>query len=73
MPTLREKNAHLGEMQRKADAYIAAGGDPKSDGATSMWMDYLKALDAVARELGYEILKPVKSRRPDFIRPDPSF
>jgi hypothetical protein len=71
MPTLNEKLARLEEMNRKAQAYLAAGGDPKSDEAVPIWIEYAEASNEVAKEIGYEFLKPIKKRQSDFIGPDP--
>jgi hypothetical protein len=71
MATLKEKSAHLEEVKQRVDEFIARDGDLKSKDAAPLGLEFVNACDAVAREFGYDILKPIK-RQADFIRPDPS-
>lgn len=71
MATIQEKTERLTVAREKVEAFIAAGGDIKSPEAAPLGMELVVAANEVGKELGYNILQPV--RRPaDFIRPDPA-
>ena len=60
MTTTQEKRARFAVAQQKVDAFIQAGGDLKSPAASLIGMEYVMAFAEVAKEFGYEILKPIK-------------
>lgn len=60
MATIQEKTARLEAARKKVEAFIAAGGDLKSPAAVPVGMELLKAFADLAKEFGYEILKPIK-------------
>jgi len=59
MATIQEKTARLAAAQQKVDAFIAAGGDLKSPAAAPIGLEFVHAFADVAKEFGYEILKPI--------------
>jgi hypothetical protein len=61
MPTPRKKLQLLEAAVKKAENFVAAGGDVKSPAAAPVWMNLLGAFETVARQFGYEIAKPVES------------
>jgi len=71
MATIEEKTARLHAAGQKAEAFIAAGGDLKSKEAVPIGMELIHAANEVAKELGYEFLKPI-NKPGDFVRPDPA-
>jgi hypothetical protein len=60
MTTTQEKRARFAVAQQKVDAFIQTGGDLKSPAASLIGMEYVMAFAEVAKEFGYEILKPIK-------------
>ncbi len=61
MATLKEKTERLRLAKEKVEAFIAAGGNIKSPEAVPLGMELVLAADEVGKELGYNILKPIKS------------
>ena len=47
-------------MRLEVEAFVAAGGDLKSPEAAPLGVEALTALADLAKESGYEILKPIK-------------
>jgi hypothetical protein len=64
MQTLEDKTAHLEEVRKRVEAYVASGGDLKSREAVPLGIDFVKAFDAVASEFGYSIRESI-NRHPD--------
>jgi hypothetical protein len=71
MATIQEKSARLEAARIKAEEFIAAGGDMQSKEAGVVGAELMTAFADVAKEFGYDILKPIK-RTAGFIRPDPA-
>jgi hypothetical protein len=69
MATIQEKSARLEAARIKAEQFLAAGGDMQSKEAGVIGTELVTAFADVAKEFGYEILKPL-NRKVDFIRPD---
>jgi hypothetical protein len=57
------------ELQR-VEQFVAAGGDLKSQAATTVGLDFMSAFSDVAKQFGYEVSKPVK--KTDVIDLDPA-
>lgn len=70
MATVQEKTARLEQARKEVEAFVAAGGDLQSPDAVPVGMEFVQAFADLAKDFGYEILKPVK--KADFIRPDPA-
>ena len=60
-----------GQFNTKAKRIRTAGGDLRSPDGAALSVEAVEAFADLAREAGYEILKPMK-KKADFIRPDPS-
>ena len=60
MATIEEKRARLAAAQQKVQEFIDAGGDLKSSAAVPVGLEFVKAFADLAKEFGYEILKPIK-------------
>ena len=71
MATIKEKSARLEAAREKVEAFVAAGGDLKSKEAVPVGLELVEACADLAKDFGYEILKPMK-KPADFIRPDPA-
>jgi hypothetical protein len=71
MATIQEKSARLEAARKKVEDFVAAGGDLKSKEAVPVGMEFVNAFADLAKEFGYEILKPL-NKPADFIRPDPA-
>ncbi|MGC0777465.1 MAG: hypothetical protein WCD68_09685 [Candidatus Acidiferrum sp.] len=71
MAKILEKTARLETARKSVEAFVAAGGDLKSKEAVPVGLELVNALADLAKEFGYEILKPMK-KPADFIRPDPA-
>jgi hypothetical protein len=64
MASLEEKSARLKAAKQKVDEFVAGGGDLGSKAAVPVGIEFVEAFADVAKEFGYEILKPTK--KPDF-------
>lgn len=71
MATVMEKMTRVDSSTKKLNAFIIAGGDLRSPDGAALSVEAVEAFADLAREAGYEILKPMK-KKADFIRPDPS-
>jgi hypothetical protein len=71
MATIKEKTARLEAARKKVEEFVAAGGDLQSKEAVPVGMELVEACADLAKDFGYEILKPIK-KPADFIRPDPT-
>ena len=71
MATIQEKMARLEAAKQKVEAIVATGGDLKSAAAIPTGLEFVNAFADIARDFGYEILKPLK-KPADFIRLDPA-
>jgi hypothetical protein len=60
MATTEEKTARLATARKKLEAFVAAGGDLKSYEAVPAGMEFVNAFADLAKDFGYEILKPIK-------------
>jgi hypothetical protein len=71
MATIPEKTARLEAARQKVEAFVAAGGDLKSADAVPVGLELVNAFADLAKDFGYEILKPIK-KPVEFIQPDPA-
>jgi hypothetical protein len=71
MATIPEKTARLEAARKNVEAFVAKGGDLKSPAAVPVGLELVNAFADLAKDFGYEILKPMK-KPADFIRPDPA-
>jgi hypothetical protein len=71
MATIQEKTARLEAARKNVEAFVAKGGELASKEGFPVGLEFVEAFADVAKEFGYEILKPVK-KPGDFIRPDPA-
>jgi hypothetical protein len=71
MATIQEKTARLEAARRNVEVFVAAGGDLMSSDAVPIGIELVNACADLAKDFGYEILKPIK-KPADFIRPDPA-
>jgi hypothetical protein len=69
MATIEEKTARLEAAGKKVEAFVAAGGDLKSPEAALVGLEIVNACADIAKDFGYEILKPIK-KPAGFILPD---
>jgi hypothetical protein len=53
------------------EEFVAAGGDLTSKEAVPVGIEFVQAFADLAKEFGYNILKPI-GKPGDFIRPDPA-
>jgi hypothetical protein len=71
MTTLEQKRARLETARKNLEAFVARGGNLATREAIPVGLEFVEAFAGVAKEFGYDILKPVK-KPVDFIRPDPA-
>jgi hypothetical protein len=71
MPTVAEKSARLKIARLKVEEFVAGGGDLGSKEGLPVGIEFVQAFADVAKDFGYDILKPIK-KPVDFIRPDPA-
>ena len=71
MATIQEKNARLKVAREKVEAFVAGGGDLASKAGMPLGLEFVQAFADVAKEFGYDILKPV-AKPVNFIKPDPA-
>jgi DNA-directed RNA polymerase subunit RPC12/RpoP len=57
---MKQKTARLEAAGRRAEAFVATGGDLKSPEAGPLGVELAEALNEVGKELGYEILKKIE-------------
>ncbi len=60
MATIQEKTARLEAARKSVEAFVAEGGDLASKEAVPVGMEFVQAFADVAKEFGYDILKPIK-------------
>jgi hypothetical protein len=60
MATIQEKTARLEAARKSVEAFVAKGGDLASKEAVPVGMEFVQAFADVAKEFGYDILKPIK-------------
>jgi hypothetical protein len=53
----------LESVRAKVKEFVANGGDLKSPDAVSLGVEFVQAYDALAREFGYRLLKPIKNEK----------
>lgn len=74
MTTIREKITRVASINKRVEEFVEDGGDLKSPDAVPLGMELINTLDDLAKEFGYELLKPIK--KPLFdkgpIKPDPT-
>jgi hypothetical protein len=61
--TIETKTARLESVKKKVKQFVDSGGDLKSSEAVPLGVEFLQAYDALAREFGYQILKPIKDEK----------
>jgi hypothetical protein len=64
MATIQEKTARLEAARKKVEAFVAAGGDLKSADAVPVALELVDACADLAKDFGYEILKPIRNLKP---------
>ena len=57
--TIEEKTARLESAKEKVKQFVDSGGDLKSPEALPLGVEFIEAYDDLAKEFGYEILKPI--------------
>jgi hypothetical protein len=57
---IKQKTARLEAAGRRAEAFVAAGGDLKSPEEAPLGMELLEAANEVGNELGYEMLRKIE-------------
>ena len=60
MATIQEKTERLAAARQKVEEFVSAGGDLKSKAAVPVGLELVYAFSELAKEFGYEILKPIK-------------
>jgi hypothetical protein len=70
--TIEEKTARLESAQKKVQQFTESGGDLKSPDAVSLGVEFVQAYDDLAKEFGYQILKPIldKEKAEDLLTGD---
>ena len=58
--TIEEKTARLESAKEKIKHFVDGGGNLKSPEAAPLGLEFIQAYDDLAKEFGYEILKPTK-------------
>jgi len=71
MATIEEKLARLEASKQSVASFVLQGGDLKSADAVPLGVEFVNASSDVAKELGYDLLRPTRNNR-DFMRPDPA-
>jgi hypothetical protein len=61
MATFQEKLAKLEEVRLRMEAMVASGVDIKSPEAVPLGLEFVHAFADCAKDLGYEILKPISA------------
>ncbi len=61
--TIEAKTARLESVKEKVRQFVDSGGDLKSSEAVPLGVELLQTYDALAREFGYQILKPIKDEK----------
>lgn len=59
MATIAEKLARFENAKETVEVLVAQGVDLKSQAATPAGLEMIYALDQLAQEFGYKILKPI--------------
>ncbi len=62
MSTTQEKLAKLELCKARVEAFVANGGDLNSTEAVPVGMQFVQAFADVAKDLGYDILKPINDK-----------
>ncbi len=62
MPTIEEKTTRLESARQAVNDFVAAGGDLGSKAAVPVAMAFVNAFADLAKEFGYEILKPIEKK-----------
>jgi hypothetical protein len=58
--TIEEKTARLESAKEKIKHFVDSGGDLKSPEAVPLGLEFIQAYDDLAKEFGYEVLKPIE-------------
>lgn len=64
MATLRQTFKRAATALERVESFVAAGGDLKSEAATTVGLDFMSSFADVAKQFGYQVPKPVKKREP---------
>lgn len=62
MSAIQEKMHQLEAAKRKVDVFLEQNGDLKSQAAVLVGLEFVHAFDAVAREFGYEVVRPLNGK-----------
>ena len=62
-PTIEAKTARLEAVKEKVKQFVDNGGDLKSPEAAPLGVEFIQALDSLAKEFGYQILKPIEDEK----------
>lgn len=65
MATLREKLIRLEQVRARVEAAVEAGLDLKSPEAVPIGMEFIRAANDVAEELGHGFIKPIEDKKDD--------
>jgi hypothetical protein len=57
MATIQERTARLEATRKKAEAFVAVGGDLKSADAVPLGIEFMDACADLAEDFGYEIIE----------------
>jgi hypothetical protein len=57
---IKQKTERLHAVGKRAEEFVAAGGDLKSPKAAPLGMEMLEAYSELGKELGYDILKKIE-------------
>ncbi|MGC1225363.1 MAG: hypothetical protein WA859_02695 [Candidatus Sulfotelmatobacter sp.] len=57
---IREKTIRLDVIRERVQQFVDGGGDLKSPDAVPLGLEFVHAFNDLAKEFGYEILKPIK-------------
>jgi hypothetical protein len=61
--TIETRTARLESVKEKVKQFVDNGGDLKSPEAVPLGVDFIRAYDDLAKEFGYQILKPIKDEK----------
>jgi hypothetical protein len=64
MATMRQTLKRAANAQQRVEESVAEGGDLKSEGATTVGLDFMNSFAEVGKQFGYEVAKPVKRTDP---------
>lgn len=60
--TIQDKTTRLAAIRERVERFVDGGGDLKSPEAASLGVEFIMAFADIAKEFGYEIVKPTDKK-----------